>query len=114
VFTLVLIILPHLVLTWFGYWIEVDYYITVQDKYGTPLDSRHRNIKLDWLSWGAALGNSKSFLQLMKPIYKMIHLENEPLSDLYDSATGLNVFQSSKGFRGRPVLGGIFARMLIN
>ena len=48
----------------------------------------------------------------MAPIYDMVDQQQmvQPVCDLYDTVTAENPY--FPGFRNRPVLGGIFARML--
>lgn len=92
---------------------EVKYYISKANQYGTPMDSRHTYVKLDWLSWGAAMADDEgSFHALQDPIYRMAEASptRVPLNDLYDTITA--VASSETQFVDRPVVGGVFAKML--
>ena len=89
---------------------EVKYYLTKQNKYGLPLDSRKDYSKNDWTMWTAAMaGDRETFLKFVEPVYKYIN-ETEsrvPTSDWYDTKTGLMA-----GFKARSVIGGFWMRVL--
>ena len=92
---------------------EVAFYKQVANRYGVPLDSRNANTKLDWLAFAATMADDRAdFVQIMAPIYDMVDQQQmvQPVCDLYDTVTAENTY--FPGFRNRPVLGGIFARML--
>ena len=92
---------------------EVKYYISKANKYGTPLDPRHTYVKTDWLSWGAAMAdNEEDFHAIMDPIFKFANETSTrvPFTDLYDTTTGR---AASSAFVARPVMGGLFAKMLV-
>jgi hypothetical protein len=92
---------------------EVAFYKQVANRYGVPLDSRNANTKLDWLAFAATMADDRAdFVQIMAPIYDMVDQQHmvQPVCDLYDTTTAENPYFD--GFRNRPVLGGIFARML--
>jgi len=110
---------------------ETNYYKQHQNQYGTPMDSRHNYVKLDWLSWGAVMGESvqpgafqKMFVEPAwamannyNDTYKMkvpdTPFSNVPLTDLYDTSSGRPAW-TPNAFVDRPVVGGIFAQALVS
>jgi len=89
---------------------EVAYYKKVMNPYGVPLDSRTTTTKNDWSMWSATLATNRSdFEALVDPIYGYLNVttNREPLRDWYDT-----VDEHSGNFRARPVVGGMFIKML--
>lgn len=89
---------------------ETKYYLTKNNKFGIPLDSRKSYTKNDWIAWTATFAPEKEqFDALIKPLY--IHaLETPsrvPLNDFYDSETGIR-----ENFKGRSVVGGFYMKVL--
>ena len=99
---------------------ETSYYKEKLLAFGFPLDSRHAYTKLDWEVWSASLtGSRANFDALMAPVYDYVDRTPVPvpLSDWYDAANGKPItYRNHQGkeisFRARPVVGGIFVRML--
>jgi hypothetical protein len=89
---------------------EVAYYKKVLQPYGVPLDSRTRLTKTDWSVWSATLAeNQADFEAIVSPIYDYLNetTARDPLADSYVTD---NV--KSGGMHARPVVGGIFIKML--
>jgi len=91
---------------------EVAFYKKMLKPYGLPLDSRTELTKTDWSVWSATLSdNDADFQTFISPIYDYLNktTKREPLADSYVT-TDLN----STGFHARPVVGGLFIKLLTN
>jgi len=89
---------------------EIAFYLTMQDKYGLPLDSRQQYTKADWIVWSATLArNTEDFQQLITPLYRFVNETTDriPMSDWYWTDKPEHV-----AFRARSVLGGYFIKMM--
>ena len=89
---------------------EMRFYLTRQLACGLPLDNRKTWTKLDWILWTATLAESRGdFDSLMAPVSVFLNRtpERVPLTDWYWADSGKQV-----GFQARPVVGGVFIKML--
>jgi hypothetical protein len=89
---------------------EVAHYKKVLQPYGVPLDSRTHLTKTDWSVWSATLAdNNADFEALISPICDYLNktTKREPLVDSY-----ITDKIDSDGMHARPVVGGVFIKML--
>ncbi len=89
---------------------EIEFYKKLPNRYGLPLDNRATYTKLDWTVWIATLAdNSADFQALVAPILLFMNEtpDRVPLSDWYDTVEAKKV-----GFQARPVIGGVFIKLL--
>jgi len=89
---------------------EVAHYKKVMQRYGVPLDSRTHLTKTDWSFWSASLADSQAdFEAIISPIYDYLNATTAR-SPFVDSYVTDNV--RSDGMHARPVIGGVFIKML--
>ena len=89
---------------------EVAFYKTVLRKYGLPLDSRTSLTKTDWTLWSATLAESRAdFETLIAPLCDYLN-QTTARSPFVDSYQTDNV--RSDGMHARPVIGGVFIKLL--
>jgi len=89
---------------------EIFFYKKKQLTYGLPLDNRKEYTKLDWILWTATLAESaEDFASFLNPVYDFLSNtpDRVPLTDWYWAHDGKQV-----GFQARPVVGGVFVKML--
>ncbi|MGC8668493.1 MAG: glutaminase domain-containing protein [Chthonomonadales bacterium] len=91
---------------------ELAFYLAAKDRYGLALDNRQPYAKTDWAVWTASLAPTRrQFQELVDPVYDFLDStpDRTPMTDLYWTKTGREV-----GMHARPVVGGVFIRMLCN
>ena len=89
---------------------EVAYYKKMLERYGVPLDSRTRLTKTDWCLWSATLADDRrDFEAIVSPIFDYL---NETTARLPFVDSYITDNPRSDGMRARPVIGGVFIKML--
>ncbi|WP_245553321.1 glutaminase domain-containing protein [Echinicola vietnamensis] len=89
---------------------EIAYYLTKQEAYGLPLDSRKMYTKSDWVIWTAAMADDEEAEKtLIKPMFTYINKTPNriPVSDWHETTNAESV-----GFRARSVVGGYWMPVL--
>ncbi|KAJ5520072.1 hypothetical protein N7463_000525 [Penicillium fimorum] len=94
------------------YQMQSDFYPTVENKYGVPLDTRHTYTKSDWECFVAAISSVETRAMFIKDLATWINETptNRPLTDLYETVSG---GYPGNHFVARPVMGGSFAPLLV-
>ncbi|EPS26858.1 Glutaminase A [Penicillium oxalicum] len=94
------------------YQMQSDFYPTVTNNYGVPLDTRHTYTKGDWECFVAAIASTSTRDMFINDLAKWINETptNRALTDLYDTVSG---DYPGITFVARPVMGGSFAPLLV-
>ena len=90
---------------------EEAFYASQQmNTFGVPLDNRANFTKLDWSMWVAAMGTEDQFQAITNATFRFANegTDRVPLSDWTDTKT-----PTVTGFQARPVMGGIYAKLLL-
>jgi hypothetical protein len=90
---------------------EIAFYLSKEDEFGIPLDSRATFTKSDWLMWVASLATEKQDLsRLVDRLWRFFNetIDRTPMSDWYDTHDG-----REQSFHNRTVVGGFFFPMLM-
>jgi hypothetical protein len=90
---------------------QIEFFKTKMQPYGLPLDNRNMLTKSDWCMWTASMAdNQADFETIINPMIGYLNATNDrtPFADGYwtDSHTRKDFFHA------RPVIGGVFIRML--
>jgi hypothetical protein len=89
---------------------QIEFYKKHLQPYGLPLDSRDHLTKTDWTVWTASMAdNQADFETLINPMIGYLNKTKARLP-FVDSYVTDKI--NSEGMRARPVIGGVFARML--
>lgn len=89
---------------------EIAHYKTKMEPFGLPLDSRTKLTKTDWTFWTATLASDpKDFKHFISLVYDYLNQTPKRLP-LVDSYITTDIY--SDGFHARPVVGGLFIKML--
>jgi len=88
---------------------QSEHYMSVRQKYGLPLDSRHRYTKTDWEFFAIAVAGAQTRRTILDSVARWINetTTDKPFTDLHET-------EGSGGwppavFFARPVVGGHFA-----
>lgn len=91
---------------------EIAYYLTKQNRYGLPLDSREDYTKTDWIMWTATIADTQEeFCKFIDPVYDFMNKTQDrvPMSDWIYTSEAVH-----RGFQARSVVGGYYIKMLEN
>ena len=89
---------------------EIAWYLKVQNPFGLPVDNRTDTSLIDWAMWSIAPAREpEQFAALVAPIFRYANETptRVPLSDWFKTTDATRA-----GFQARPVVGGIFIRLL--
>ncbi|RMZ71230.1 putative glutaminase [Pyrenophora seminiperda CCB06] len=102
-------LVPHSV-----YNIQSNFYPTLQQNYGVPLDTRNPYYtKSDWEVFCAAVASPSTRDMLIGDLARWVGetSSSEPFSDLYETNSGVQT--PGIDFKARPVMGGMFALLVL-
>ncbi|AEO64520.1 uncharacterized protein THITE_2110742 [Thermothielavioides terrestris NRRL 8126] len=94
---------------------QSNFYPTVANQYGVPLDTRHTWTKSDWEMFVAAVASEPTRNMFISKLANWIGTTstNRAMTDLYDSVTG-GYPDGGPVFVARPVMGGTFALLALS
>lgn len=94
------------------YTTQSNFYPTVVDTYGLPLDTRHNWVKGDWMMFSAAVAEESTRDLLIDLLVYWIEntSQTSPYGDLWDGETS---GYTTAEFKARPVIGGTFAMLAL-
>ncbi|KAH3912897.1 hypothetical protein HBH56_108920 [Parastagonospora nodorum] len=97
------------------YAVQDKFYPSVAQTYGVPLDTRNKHwTKSDWQIFCAAVAGPNTRKMFVDAIAKWVGetSSRNPMSDLYNTHDGTQV--EGIDFKARPVVGGLFALLLVD
>ncbi|KAH8884348.1 DUF1793-domain-containing protein [Thozetella sp. PMI_491] len=89
---------------------QSEFYSNLMGRYGVPLDTRATYTKMDWEAWAAAVASPETRALFYKKIVAFINNTSTriPMTDWYEASSG-----NAAGFTARPVVGGLFAQLVL-
>ncbi|KAI8951273.1 DUF1793-domain-containing protein [Xylaria longipes] len=92
------------------YTMQSNWYPTVSQMYGVPLDNRHHYTKTDWQIWTAATCHANTRRLFINSIAYWLNetITGGAFTDLYE-CTGRGDYVDNAAFKARPVAGGHYA-----
>ncbi|KAK4555056.1 hypothetical protein LTR86_007822 [Recurvomyces mirabilis] len=95
------------------YDIQSNFYPTVFNQYGPPLDTRHTYTKADWELWCAAIASTSTMTQFIDTVAKWLNETptNFAFTDWYETITG--DYPSAGMFIARPAVGGMYSLLAL-
>jgi hypothetical protein len=96
------------------YDMQSDFYLTIKDEFGVPLDTRNRYwTKSDWEIFCAAVASEETRDVFIGDVAKWVGETSlgRPFTDIYNTNDGTAV--QGVEFRSRPVVGGMFALLIL-
>ncbi|EPT03715.1 hypothetical protein FOMPIDRAFT_1022289 [Fomitopsis schrenkii] len=99
------------------YDMQTQWYTSVLNSYGVPLDTRNTYVLSNWEAWAAAtMTTTTAQTQIINDLHKYLAsgFSSYPLSDWYDTATGKVTCngKNCQPFRARPTVGGHLALLI--
>ncbi|KAA8575420.1 hypothetical protein EYC84_004586 [Monilinia fructicola] len=96
------------------YTMQSNFYPSIAQTYGVPLDSRNSWTKSDWNIWCASIAEDSTKKDMINRVAQFVAKSESsvPLTDFYDSKTG-GVADFPVTFIARPVVGGHFAGLAL-
>jgi hypothetical protein len=97
------------------YDIQSTFYPTIKEHYGVPLDTRNAHwTKSDWQIFCAAIASTETQAMFIDALANWVKstTSSNPMSDLFNTNDGTQV--AGIDFKARPVVGGMFALLLLD